>query len=247
MVGRRGARLRLEEVVVGDVEGHDGEGDPEHAIQGPGQRPATRRGSPTSPRGDPGVLRGGLPRVGGAVRRLDLRSDASGAEGPRRGRRRRSSGAAPGRGGRVAVRRVHERHGVGARAGAGGRRPSRRAARDRRHPARRTAAVPLCARGDRGRQRRVDRAQEPGRAPVRPQLVLHGSARRRAFAENLLLDPTVFAAHGGAFPVIVRGVGVVGTVTVSGLPQEEDHRLVVSVLRDFLGLRGAAGTAGTGP
>jgi uncharacterized protein (UPF0303 family) len=43
-----------------------------------------------------------------------------------------------------------------------------------------------------------------------------------------------FAAHGGAFPVIVRGVGVVGTVTVSGLPQEEDHRFVVSVLRAFL-------------
>jgi uncharacterized protein (UPF0303 family) len=55
-----------------------------------------------------------------------------------------------------------------------------------------------------------------------------------AFAEKFLLDPTVFAAHGGAFPVIVRDVGVVGTVTVSGLPQEEDHRLVAGVLREFL-------------
>jgi uncharacterized protein (UPF0303 family) len=54
------------------------------------------------------------------------------------------------------------------------------------------------------------------------------------FAERHLLDGREFAAHGGAFPVRVRGVGVVGTVTVSGLPQEEDHRLVVSVLRDFL-------------
>lgn len=53
--------------------------------------------------------------------------------------------------------------------------------------------------------------------------------------ERYLLDGTVYAAHGGAFPVIVRDVGVVGTVTVSGLPQEEDHRLVVSVLREFLG------------
>jgi uncharacterized protein (UPF0303 family) len=50
-----------------------------------------------------------------------------------------------------------------------------------------------------------------------------------------LLDPREYAPHGGAFPVIVRGVGVVGTVTVSGLPQEEDHRLVVEVLREFLG------------
>ena len=55
-----------------------------------------------------------------------------------------------------------------------------------------------------------------------------------AFAANYLLDEREFAAHGGAFPIRVRGVGVVGTVTVSGLPQEEDHRLVVSVLRDFL-------------
>ena len=60
------------------------------------------------------------------------------------------------------------------------------------------------------------------------------AAEGEAFAENYLLDPTVFAAHGGAFPIIVRDVGVVGTVTVSGLPQEEDHRLVVSVLREFL-------------
>jgi uncharacterized protein (UPF0303 family) len=54
------------------------------------------------------------------------------------------------------------------------------------------------------------------------------------FNARYLLDESEFAAHGGAFPVIVRGVGVVGTVTVSGLPQEEDHRLVVSVLRAFL-------------
>ena len=64
------------------------------------------------------------------------------------------------------------------------------------------------------------------------------AAEGEAFAENYLLDPTLFAAHGGAFPVIVRDVGVVGTVTVSGLPQEEDHRLVVSVLRAFLEPRG---------
>ena len=59
--------------------------------------------------------------------------------------------------------------------------------------------------------------------------------------EKFLLDGTLYAAHGGAFPVIVRNVGVVGTVTVSGLPQAEDHRLVVAVMREFLGLHGAAG------
>lgn len=66
------------------------------------------------------------------------------------------------------------------------------------------------------------------------------TAEGDAFADNYLLDPTLYAAHGGAFPVIVRDVGVVGTVTVSGLPQEEDHRLVVSVLRAFLKPAGGA-------
>jgi uncharacterized protein (UPF0303 family) len=55
-----------------------------------------------------------------------------------------------------------------------------------------------------------------------------------SFADRELVDPEQFAAHGGAFPLIVRDVGVIGTITVSGLPQEDDHRLVVAVLREFL-------------
>ncbi len=59
-------------------------------------------------------------------------------------------------------------------------------------------------------------------------------ARNTTFEHSSRLDPDRYAAHGGAFPVIVRQVGVVGTVTVSGLPQAEDHAFVVSVLREFL-------------
>jgi uncharacterized protein (UPF0303 family) len=55
-----------------------------------------------------------------------------------------------------------------------------------------------------------------------------------SIGERHLLDEAEYAAHGGAFPLIVRDVGVVGTITVSGLPQEEDHRLVVETLRAFL-------------
>jgi uncharacterized protein (UPF0303 family) len=53
-------------------------------------------------------------------------------------------------------------------------------------------------------------------------------------AEKFLLDERDFAAHGGAFPLLVRGVGAVGTVAVSGLPQLDDHRMVVAALRDHL-------------
>jgi uncharacterized protein (UPF0303 family) len=52
------------------------------------------------------------------------------------------------------------------------------------------------------------------------------------------LDPRLFAAHGGAFPVLVRSVGPVGVVVVSGLPQVEDHRMVVAALRAHLARAG---------
>jgi uncharacterized protein (UPF0303 family) len=44
-----------------------------------------------------------------------------------------------------------------------------------------------------------------------------------------------FAAHGGSFPLHVEGAGVVGSVTVSGLPQRADHELVVEALCAMLG------------
>jgi uncharacterized protein (UPF0303 family) len=53
-------------------------------------------------------------------------------------------------------------------------------------------------------------------------------------AQKYYLSERSYAAHGGCFPLIVDGVGVIGTVTVSGLPQEEDHALVVDVIGAYL-------------
>ncbi|MEM7345795.1 MAG: heme-degrading domain-containing protein, partial [Chloroflexota bacterium] len=42
--------------------------------------------------------------------------------------------------------------------------------------------------------------------------------------EKFLVSESEFAAHGGSFPVIVKGTGLVGTITVSGLAQADDHK-----------------------
>jgi uncharacterized protein (UPF0303 family) len=44
-----------------------------------------------------------------------------------------------------------------------------------------------------------------------------------------------YAADGGSFPLKVAGAGIVGSVTVSGLPQRSDHELVVEALCGLLG------------
>ena len=56
----------------------------------------------------------------------------------------------------------------------------------------------------------------------------------KTIEQSYLIPESEFAAHGGCFPIIVKGTGMVGTITVSGLPQEEDHKLVVESIRAFL-------------
>ncbi|WP_327594855.1 heme-degrading domain-containing protein [Streptomyces chartreusis] len=59
-------------------------------------------------------------------------------------------------------------------------------------------------------------------------------AKGTTFEDSSRLDPDAYAAHGGSFPINVEGAGVIGSVTVSGLPQLEDHRMVTEALEQFL-------------
>lgn len=52
--------------------------------------------------------------------------------------------------------------------------------------------------------------------------------------EQMGLDTRDFARHGGAFPITVANSGVIGCITVSGLPQREDHLLVVEEIAKYL-------------
>jgi uncharacterized protein (UPF0303 family) len=52
------------------------------------------------------------------------------------------------------------------------------------------------------------------------------------FVELMGLDPRDFTPHGGCVPIRVEGVsGIVATVTVSGLPQQQDHDFAVAALK----------------
>lgn len=64
----------------------------------------------------------------------------------------------------------------------------------------------------------------------------------KTFSERYNLPEADYAAHGGSFPLHVDGAGIIGAVTVSGLPQRDDHNLVVEALclhlgRDYVSLR----------
>jgi uncharacterized protein (UPF0303 family) len=56
----------------------------------------------------------------------------------------------------------------------------------------------------------------------------------QTLGSKFFVSDAEFSAHGGAFPVILRGTGPIGVVAVSGLPQEEDHALVIESMRVFL-------------
>jgi uncharacterized protein (UPF0303 family) len=69
--------------------------------------------------------------------------------------------------------------------------------------------------------------------------------RRRYLAEGTTFEdatgllPPAFRAVGGGYPLIVAGTGAVGVALVSGLPQEQDHALLVECLEAYLaGARG---------
>ena len=53
--------------------------------------------------------------------------------------------------------------------------------------------------------------------------------------ERFELSHYEYAAHGGCFPVILKGTGPIGTITISGLAQEDDHAMVVDAIKAYLG------------
>ena len=59
-------------------------------------------------------------------------------------------------------------------------------------------------------------------------------AKGKSMEEVYGLPSSDFAPFGGAVPVMVKGAGVIGTITVSGLPDQEDHEMAVEAIHRHL-------------
>lgn len=59
-------------------------------------------------------------------------------------------------------------------------------------------------------------------------------SKGKRLEEAYLISENDYSPHGGGFPVIIRDTGMIGTITVSGLSQEDDHKLVVGAIRNYL-------------
>lgn len=62
----------------------------------------------------------------------------------------------------------------------------------------------------------------------------YNASKNRDFEAQPHIDAKEYCAHGGSFPIRIKNSGIIGTVTVSGLPQEVDHQLAIDALRHIL-------------
>ena len=81
-------------------------------------------------------------------------------------------------------------------------------------------------------RRKINTVRRFGRASYR--LVLErGEA---PFSPQSGADPADYVIAGGGFPLQVKGAGIIGCLTISGLPGRQDHGIAVDALCDHLGI-----------
>jgi len=68
------------------------------------------------------------------------------------------------------------------------------------------------------------------------RIVLEQKKTEQYFGPEANLPPSDFVLAGGGFPISVPGAGAIGAIAVSGLPQRQDHIVVVRMLCTHLGL-----------
>lgn len=64
----------------------------------------------------------------------------------------------------------------------------------------------------------------------------NGSPADRAFKPGWAMPLSDYVLAGGGFPITVEGTGVIGAFLVSGLPERDDHGVIVEALCARLGI-----------
>ena len=54
---------------------------------------------------------------------------------------------------------------------------------------------------------------------------------RMTLEKTFGLDEKDFLAKGGSIPIFVKNAGMIATITVSGLHDEEDHKIIIEALK----------------
>ena len=72
------------------------------------------------------------------------------------------------------------------------------------------------------------------------RMVLEQDRPDRTFKVGEGLEPADYVLAGGGFPIRVANAGVVGVIAVSGLPERQDHEVIVAALCAHLGLDAGA-------
>ena len=67
------------------------------------------------------------------------------------------------------------------------------------------------------------------------RIVLERGDKPRLLEPSWAIEPTEYAIAGGAFPIVVKGIGVVGAAAASGLAERDDHEIVRAAIAGLLG------------
>ena len=81
-------------------------------------------------------------------------------------------------------------------------------------------------------QRKINLVNLTGHSSFYWSLLL--KEQNKTIEQKLLLPETDYAPHGGCVPILLKNTGMVGTITVSGLPQAQDHQLVIKAIQAHL-------------